>query len=258
MNALSRSVQFLLYYLRAGNRHDLHSPFMYQLNEFVFRHDPKVSDHHAIERIRTGLLKRNDLIPSEDYGAGSRSGSFSARKLSDIVRNSSKSPRYARLLYRLTQYLKPSMMLELGTAAGISALYQCKGFPEGKLITLEGNRALASIAKEVLKGSHAEVVTGNFDQTLQEVIRLYQPFEYVFLDGNHRKEPVLKYFNQLFPALANESVVVIDDINWSNEMQSAWRELKKDPRVQVSVDLYQLGLLFICPGLSKEDFTIRY
>jgi predicted O-methyltransferase YrrM len=87
---------------------------------------------------------------------------------------------------------------------------------------------------------------------------LYQPFEYVFLDGNHRKEPVLKYFNQLFPALANESVVVIDDINWSNEMQSAWRELKKDPRVQVSVDLYQLGLLFICPGLSKEDFTIRY
>lgn len=258
MNALSRLVQFLRYYLRAGNRHDLHSPFMYQLNEAVFRNDKQEEVHHEIERVRSMLLCRKDIVPSEDYGAGSRSGVQSQRKLSEIVRNSSKSPHYARLLFRLTRYLKPGMMLELGTAAGISALYQCKGNPAGKMVTLEGNRTLAKVASEVLEGQKAEVIAGNFDDTLSEVIAQNRPFDYFFIDGNHRKEPVLKYFNQVFPALAEEALIVVDDINWSDEMQAAWNELKSDPRIQVSVDLFQLGLLFIRPGLSKQDFTIRY
>jgi predicted O-methyltransferase YrrM len=231
---------------------------MYQLNEAVFRKDKKEDVHYDIEKIRSVLLRRNDVVPSEDYGAGSKSGGQSQRKLSEIVRNSSKSPRYARLLFRLTRYLKPAMMLELGTAAGISALYQCKGNPAGKMITLEGNRVLASIAAEVLAGQKAEVIAGNFDDTLSEVIAQNRPVDYFFIDGNHRKEPVLKYFNQVFPALAEEALIVVDDINWSDEMQSAWNELKSDPRIQVSVDLFQLGLLFIRPGLSKQDFTIRY
>src|SRR5436190_8393448 len=126
MSKVAKSISFLKYYFKGGNRHDLHSPFMYQLNEAVFRRDRCLPGHILIEKIRAELLQRKDVVPIEDFGAGSKVAAGN-RLLADIVRSSSKSPRYARLLYRLVNYLKPAIMLEMGTAAGISALYQCKG-----------------------------------------------------------------------------------------------------------------------------------
>ena len=48
----------------------------------------------------------------------------------------------------------------------------------------------------------------------------------VFIDGNHRKEPVINYFNQVADMSDNNSVVIIDDINSSREMAEAWCEIK--------------------------------
>ena len=257
MNSAVKTFSFLQYYFQSVNRHALHAPFMYQMHEAVLRRDKILAVHREIEAVRKRLLQRNDIIPAEDYGAGSLKKK-EERTLSQIVNSSSKSPRYARLLYRLVNYFKPAMMLELGTAAGISALYQCKGNPQGKLVTLEGNSTLAVVAAEVLKQENAEVIAGSFESILKDVLTTNKRFKYVFLDGNHRMEPLLRYFDQIFPFLDHEAVVVVDDINWSEEMQEAWKVLKADNRIQISADLFQLGLLFLRPGLSKQDFTIRY
>lgn len=258
MSSLDHVTGYLSYYLKAGNRHDLHSPFVYQLNEAVFRHDRILPVHREIESLRRKMLQDDTKIPAEDYGAGSFNNNTAERKLSEIVSHSSKSPRYARLLYRLVKYLQPVSMLELGTAAGVSALYQINGNPSSELITLEGNRALASVAEQYLKGTNVRVIAGKFEDSLPGVLNTRSPFQYVFLDGNHRYEPMMKYFEMILPYLDEEAVIIVDDINWSDEMKLVWSDMKKDQRLQVSVDLFQMGLLFKRSGLSKQDFTIRY
>ena len=258
MSLLRQSVDFLNYYLNATNRHGLHSPFIYSLNEAVFRYDRKDIASMEAEAIRKSLLQDNRMIEVQDYGAGHNGELYTKRKVSDIVRSSSKSPRYCRLLYRLVKYLQPERMIELGTAAGISAYYQCMGNPHAELITLEGSPSIAEIARYTLKDCNARVITGKFDDTLPSLLQEGKKFNYVFIDGHHQGDALIKYFRLILPFLTPESVVVIDDINWSDDMRNAWNELKEDPSMQVSVDLFQLGLLFRRPGLSKEDFTIRY
>jgi hypothetical protein len=54
------------------------------------------------------------------------------------------------------------------------------------------------------------------------------------------------------------SVAVFDDIHWSAEMESAWKEIIAGPLVKVSIDLYQAGIVFFRSELSKEDFVLRF
>ncbi len=40
------------------------------------------------------------------------------------------------------------------------------------------------------------------------------------------------------------SVFVVDDIHWSVGRRKAWKRIKAHPRVTVTIDLYDLGLVF--------------
>ena len=84
---------------------------------------------------------------------------------------------------------------------------------------------------------------------LQEIGRL----DYLFVDGNHRKEPTLRYFEECLKRAHEKSVFVFDDIHWSKEMELAWEEIKKHPQVTLSLDLFFFGVVFF----RKEQQTKR-
>ncbi|CAN5384739.1 hypothetical protein BH11BAC2_BH11BAC2_02270 [soil metagenome] len=258
---IDQVLRYLLYYVQAENRHDLQAPFIYHLNEAVFRTDS--SDHicDAIELHRKELLRNDKIIRVRDFGAGFSGVKYNERKVSYIVANSSKPPRYARLLYRLVKYLHPEYLLELGTSAGISALYQAAANPQGKLITLEGcenTAALAQYSFNKFPDLSIELIQGSFDETLKPALEMLPRLDYLFIDGNHRLEPTLNYFNECLSKMHDHSVIIIDDINWSKEMREAWTQIKAHPRVTISIDLFMLGIVFINPGFSKQEFSIRY
>ncbi|MDB5012369.1 MAG: SAM-dependent methyltransferase, partial [Daejeonella sp.] len=79
-----------------------------------------------------------------------------------------------------------------------------------------------------------------------------------FIDGNHRKDATLNYFEWCLPKLSNRSVVIFDDIYWSKGMQEAWNIVKEHPRVTVTIDLFWIGLVFIKSGQVKENFKIKF
>jgi len=54
--------------------------------------------------------------------------------------------------------------------------------------------------------------------------------------------------------LDEKSVVVVDDIHWSVEMEKAWEELCRHPLVYGSVDLFRCGILFFDPALNRQHF----
>ncbi len=83
-------------------------------------------------------------------------------------------------------------------------------------------------------------------------------FDMVFFDGNHTFDHTLEYYEMCIPEITNESIFIFDDIHWSSEMEKLWEKIIKDERVTVSIDLFQIGLVFFRKELSKQHFVIRY
>jgi hypothetical protein len=57
---------------------------------------------------------------------------------------------------------------------------------------------------------------------------------------------------------AEQAVFIFDDIHWSPGMQAAWDIIRSDSRVQVSIDLYGMGICFTGRDQAKEHFILAF
>jgi predicted O-methyltransferase YrrM len=133
--------------------------------------------------------------------------------------------------------------------------------PNAHVYTLEGCPQTARVALETFEqaGFKAiELITGNFDNNLPTVIKNLDQLDFVFVDGNHQKDATLKYFEWCLPKVHDDTILIFDDIYWSEGMKEAWAQIKAHPQVTVTVDLFWIGLVFFKSGRVKEDFLIRY
>ena len=252
---------FLLHRLRGKSRHGIHSPFVYRLVDEVIYDLEAKKVYAEIENIRAGLLADERVIEVTDLGAGSLVNNNRKKKISDIAKNALKPPKLAQLLYRLVNDLQPRNMIELGTCLGTTSLYLKKGTPNARLITLEGCPQTAGVATEMFNKSginNIELITGNFDDTLPGVINNLDQLDFVFVDGNHQKEATLNYFEWSLPKVHENTLLIFDDIYWSEGMKQAWNEIKSHPQVTVTVDLFWIGLVYFKKGQVKEDFLTRF
>jgi len=257
-------LKYLTYYFTASNGkgHGIHSPFVFDLVIKVLNDKNKYEDYGRIESLRKELLQNVTVLTIEDFGAGSATGLTKQRSIQQIAGNSLKKPKYAKLLYRLVKYFQPLQVLELGTSLGITTSYLAAAKKDAQVLTMEGSTAIASVAEknfQELQLNNIKIVTGNFDDTLKSAINQLPAVNFVFVDGNHRKEPTLNYFQQLLGKSTESTVFVFDDIHWSREMEEAWETIKQHPSVTLTIDLFFLGLVFFRKEqLEKEHFVIRF
>jgi predicted O-methyltransferase YrrM len=257
--------KYLRYYFTAANGkgHGIHSPFVFDLIVNVLNDRTKYDAYKEVELQRSLLLGNETMITVEDFGAGSTKGLTKQRVVQQIAATSLKPKKYAQLLYRLVNYFQPQQILELGTSLGITTAYLAKAKPDATVTTMEGSVAIAAIAKQQfdeLQLSNINIVTGNFDETLAATIAsASQLYNFIFIDGNHRKEPTLRYFEQLLAKADHDTVFVFDDIHWSKEMEETWEQLKQHASVTLTIDLFFIGLVFLRKEQkAKEHFVIRF
>ena len=252
---------FVLHRLRAKTRHGTHSPFVYRLvDKVIYDFNPK-KVYDSVENQRRELLSDSRMINVTDLGAGSHVNNNRQKRVRDIAKNALKPPKLAQLLYRLVADLKPTNMIELGTCLGTTSIYLKKAAPDAQLYTLEGCPETAAIATEVFqKAGLKEIhqVIGNFDETLQGMIAKLDKLDFVFVDGNHQKEATLHYFGWCLPKVHDDTLLIFDDIYWSEGMKEAWAEIKAHPQVTVTIDLFWIGLVYFRKGQAKEDFLIKF
>lgn len=255
------AVRYLVYFFTSQTKHDIHSPFVFDLLTKAINRTDKQLAFQQTETIRKAMLKSDEVIEIRDFGAGFGGVKYIKKGIRFIARHSSKSPKYGRLIYRLVDYFSPSTMLELGTSLGISALYQASAAPAARFTTMEGCLNTAAIARknfDMAGFKDIQIIVGDFDMSLFRFLSQTPSLDYVFIDGNHKKDPVLIYFNACLEKIHKNSILIVDDINWSKEMKEAWKEIKLNPKVYVTIDLFMMGLVFFNPDLSKQDFIIRY
>ncbi len=257
--------QFIIDYLKhrftAKTRHGTHSPFVYQLTDEVIYDFSHKSEYKNVELQRKKLFNDDSLITVTDLGAGSHLNKNRAKKVSQIAKNALKSPRLAQLIYRLAKNTKPKNIIELGTCLGLTTAYLSKACPNAQLITIEGCPETAKVAMNNFKDlelRNIEIHIGNFDVLLPLIIEKQQQLDFVYIDGNHRKDATLNYFNWCLPSVTENSLLIFDDIYWSQGMKEAWVQIKNHPDVTVTVDLFWIGLVYFKKGQAKEHFKLKF
>ena len=252
---------YLKHRLTAKTRHGTHSPFVYKLTDEVIYDFRQINDYRIIEEQRKKLLNDDSTITVTDLGAGSHLNKRKTKRISEIAKNALKTPRLAQLIYRLAKNSHPNTIVELGTCLGITTAYLSKAAPEAAIITIEGCPETAKIAYRnfrELELENVELQVGNFDSLLPVVLKDTSKLDFVYIDGNHRKEATLNYFYWCLPKVHEGSLLIFDDIYWSKGMKEAWQEIKAHPEVAVTIDLFWIGLVYFRKGQAKEHFKIKY
>lgn len=252
---------YLGHLVKARTRHGVHSPFVYELVSNVLRGGSVPPGSARIERMREELLLSDQTIRVNDLGAGSRVFDLPIRRVADIARTALKPTAQAQLLFRLARYFEVKEVLELGTSFGITTAYLALGAEDGTVYSIEGCPQTMRIAQhhfDQLEQVNIVPVLGGFRSRLPETLSRIGSLDMVFIDGHHAKEPTLDHFEQCLAKAHDDTVFVFDDIHWSRGMEQAWEAVKAHPRVTVTIDLYNMGLVFLRMEQAKEHFTLRY
>jgi predicted O-methyltransferase YrrM len=241
----------------------VHSPFVYDFYTKVIKGDGPANHSAFIEKHRSHLHRQKSLLETTDFGSGSAHAAYKTRfrKVNEVARHSSVNPKMGKLLYRLAVFSGAKNILEIGTAMGISTMYLASAAPESRLVSIEGCAVIAQKALDGFKKyklENIELVQGNFNKYLPEVLATFDTLDMVFIDGNHKEKPTIKYFNETLSKIHPGSIIVIDDIHWSKGMGNAWKEIAARPEVSISIDIFRAGILLFREGIPKQHFRLKF
>lgn len=237
----------------------MHSPFVFDLVTKCFYDKKKHPEYTLLEKYRLSLLQNRNTIKVTDFGAGSKVFKSDVREISKIAKNAGISSRNAKLLLRITKYLKPQHILEIGTSLGLATSALSLANTTSAITTLEGCPETAAVAQQQFRQFNFNTIRSivtDFDSHLKNLPKSTN-YQLVYFDGNHQKEATLRYFDLLLPTATNETVWFFDDIHWSAAMEEAWEIIKNHPKVTVTIDTFQWGLVFFRKEQEKEHFIIR-
>jgi len=219
---LFRVKKYLTYRKRAVNQFGLHSPFLFELYNTCFK--PKFTHPFPeIQAARDDLKRNQELIQVSDFGAGSLVTKSISRKVKEMYKSASISKKQGELLNRLVKFLEPKMVLELGTHLGVSG----------------------------------DLISGTFKSQLPIVIDGIDSVDLVYVDGNHDFENTIWHFETLLKKINENSVIIFDDINWTEDMALAWEQIKQHKDVSISINCYKFGMVFFRKGIEKQDFYFK-
>lgn len=248
------------WYLRARTRYDVHSPHVCEFIQEVYRDDRYYHAFKKIAGVRKFWRGQRQSVRLLSLGAESKTTDRDARTAASLVATNAINDASGRFLFRLALWAEARRILEFGTNAGISSLYlYFSGTCGLALTTIEGNPEVAELARTTFNRANIPVdpAVSNFaDWLAQHPPSADEPYDLVFIDGDHRFQATLDYVAALLPARTEESVFVVADIHWSAGMERAWEELKALPEVTASVDTYHFGLLFFKEGLRGPHVTL--
>jgi predicted O-methyltransferase YrrM len=248
------------------NEHGVHSPFVFDLLTKCFYDKEKYPEYTILKEYRNSLLQNKNFIEVTDFGAGSKVFKSNKRQISKIAQTAGISRKRAELLFRIVNYFQPTTILEIGTSLGLATSALSLGNKNGKIITLEGcpntlNQCqlalLSSRAQSRDNFNNIEFLNAEFSTYLENSQLPASSFQLIYFDGNHSKKATLDYFELLLPTISNDSVWIFDDIYWSLEMAATWKIIKNHPKVKVTIDTFQWGIVFFRAEQEKEHFIIR-
>ena len=170
---------------------------------------------------------------------GERPAWGSGKRSSNQVRTRSET---GACYYRLMRALKPQVMVEIGTAFGVSGMFWLSGIEAngaGCLFTFDPNAVWRDLALENLSKISSRFVStqGTFEEKFESVLPVDVPIDGAFIDGIHTAEFVYPQVELIKGRLRTGGVLVLDDIRFAPDMLECWQDLSTRSDVVASLEL---------------------
>ncbi|MBK5213664.1 MAG: class I SAM-dependent methyltransferase [Flavobacteriaceae bacterium] len=221
-----------------------------------------VSAFQEMENYRIQLLNNTELI---DFGIFEKD---LKTPISEICKKAATPKIWCEFFFLLAYNSNSSKILEIGTNLGVSGQYYLKALQLNasnketiQFTTIEGVADLCKVAQNRF-GAMSEnvntfqVICGLYDDVLPAIIAQKTQYDIYFIDGNHKFEPTVNYYNMLKRNISKKAIFIFDDINWSAEMAKAWQTILKSD-YSYSIDFYKLGIVVIdneSPTVFRRNF----
>lgn len=240
--------------------HSAHSPFLYNFIKDVISNKKKPTHLDDVLNYRKEVLSDKSLIEVEDLGSGGQKQKIYKTNISKHAQNSLKSKAELRFFYNIINYLGVEKIIEFGSSFGVSTMAMSRADSVAKIYTIEGSENIYLYAQNAFKKMNAEnivAINANIDDVVKQKDYFSEKVDMVVIDANHTYDAVVKYTEFVKGLMSENSILILDDIHWSKDMNKAWRKIIEDECFTLSIEMWQMGILFTSTSFSKQNFKYR-
>lgn len=123
-----------------------------------------------------------------------------------------------RFLSFIAKVYKPSLILEIGTYTGYSALCLAEGLnPTGRLITIDINEELESFTRSFFnRSAYRDQIDYRIADAAVEIPTIDGPIDLVFIDADKRNYAL--YFDLVISKMRSGGLILVDNVLWSGKI----------------------------------------
>jgi caffeoyl-CoA O-methyltransferase len=123
-----------------------------------------------------------------------------------------------RFLSFIAKVYQPSLILEIGTYTGYSALCLAEGLnPTGRLITIDVNEELESFTRSFFnRSAYRDQIDYRIADAAVEIPTLDGPIDLVFIDADKRNYAL--YFDLVISKMRSGGLILVDNVLWSGKI----------------------------------------
>jgi predicted O-methyltransferase YrrM len=255
---------FLRFFRNAVTKYQLHSSFVFDLACAVVEDKRWFYAFRDVEGVRQKMLTSDVALnlTANESGTGAQPSLESRHQsVQSLARDNRISAKGGQLLFRLTNHLQPKTMLELGTSLGVGTMYLASAAREARFISLEVNSGMAAIARINLEllglDKKQRVIEGDLERNFQIALQELKQPDLIFFNACDSPEKTLRCFEASLAFSHLKTAFVFSQPHYSKDMLEAWTQIKAHPRVTLTLDFFELSLVFIDPDFrERQHFNI--
>jgi hypothetical protein len=263
MDLFLYKIKYLKYktFSRHKKGHGIHSPFLYRFIMQVLRNEKESIAFEGEENLLKTLMKDKQIMVTTENRIFRRNLKTKKKGPDNKIQLLSVSFKYRKFLYNLSSFSDPSNIIELGTSDAISAFYLSMVREERNTYILEETDFIQKMEEDnkkyrpvsdihFLKGppaSQLELLLQNLGGDFLAIIHMHPEYR-----------TSLEYFELLLNKITTGSVVVLDGIHRSCEIEKGWNYIQHHDCVHLTIDLFFIGIVFFRKELLKENYVIKY
>lgn len=179
-----------------------------------------------------------EIVTTKTFASHPIGDSFLDSRYQNQIDETGNPSEYYRYFYYLTKAFQPRLTVELGGWQGTAAAHLAAGYPDGQVISIDHH---TDPGDEIHQGKMIEatreyknlVYIQGWTWDVIDQVREYGEIDILFIDSWHDYEHAMRDWNDYQHLLADEALVICDDIIGGygtviSGMEDFWNELEGD------------------------------